>query len=474
MAILLKDTDLTNWYNELNTIRQKTNIALGTVTVPSVDKTKALSSTINTFFNQINALKTNEYLQHAYGWDTWTAAIGDGVQSKEKIVSSLKDAIENQLDNLSLVCGNCIVTNKTRTDYAKTFNNHGGRMSFGTTATTNTTVTRFNHDGRMSFGTTSFENRQNSHGGRMSFGTTATTNTTVTRFDHGGGMSFGTASFANSQNNHGGGMSFGTRSFSERQNDRDGRTTFGTSSFTRSKNSRDGTAGFNRSSHSNTSNQRCSFTARPSCDQTFNTTRDDVLDGNRRTGFLPNRRFSTTSGASFARWTGNSTDARGGNSIRDTTTFGTSSFTERTNDRGGTTSFGTSSFTDRRNSHGGRMSFVTTSHTRTPNNHGGRLVFSTTHTTNTTITTFDHNGKMSFGTASFSPDTQNNHGGGMSFSTTHTTNTTTTTFDHNGRMSFGTSSFSHNPVTTNVTKNMSFQVKDSTAAGQVTNTKIVN
>lgn len=395
MAILLKDTDLTNWYNELNTIRQKTNIALGTVTVPSVDKTKALSSTINTFFNQINALKTNEYLQHAYGWDTWTAAIGDGVQSKEKIVSSLKDAIENQLDNLSLVCGNCIVTNRTQTDYAKTYNNHGGRMSFGTTATTNTTVTRFDHGGRMSFVTTSF---------------------------------------ANSQNNHGGSMSFGTSSFTDRTNNRDGRTTFGTSSFTRSNNNRDGTAGFNRSSHSNTSNQRCSFTARPGCNHTFNTTRDDVLDGNRRTGFLPNRRFNTTSGASFARWTGNSTDARGGNSIRDTTTFGTSSFTERTNDRSGTTTFGTSSFTDRRNSHGGSMSFVTTSHTRTPNNHGGA----------------------------------------MSFSTTHTTNTTITTFDHNGRMSFGTSSFSHNPITTNVTKNMSFQVKDSTAAGQVTNTKIVN
>lgn len=395
MAILLNDTDLTNWYNELNTIRQKTNIALGTVTVPNVDKTKALSSTINTFFNQINALKTNEYLQHAYGWDTWTTAIGDGVQPKEKIISSLKDTIENQLDNLSLVCGNCIVTNRTQTDYAKTYNNHGGRMLFGTTATTNTTVTRFDHGGRMSFGTTSFENRNNSHGGSMSFGTT---------------------------------------SFSERKNDRDGRTTFGTSSFTRSRNSRDGTAGFNRSSHSNTSNQRCSFTARPSCNHTFNSTRDDVLDGNRRTGFLPNRRCRTTSGASFGRWTGNSTDARGGNSIRDTTTFGTSSFTERTNDRGGTTTFGTSSFTDRRNSHGGSMSFVTTSHTRTPNNHGGA----------------------------------------MSFGTTSTTNTTITTFDHNGRMSFGTSSFSHNPITTNVTKNMSFQVKDSTAAGQVTNTKIVN
>ena len=130
MAILLDDADLTAWYNQLNTIRQKQNISLGTVSVPSVYKTKALSSTLNTFFDQINALKSNEYLQHAYGWNEWTAGIGDGIQPKEKIVSSLKTTIENQLDNLSLVCGNCIVTNRTSTSNSKTANNKDGQYNY--------------------------------------------------------------------------------------------------------------------------------------------------------------------------------------------------------------------------------------------------------------------------------------------------------------------------------------------------------
>ena len=474
MAILLDDADLTAWYNQLNTIRQKQNISLGTVSVPNVYKTKALSSTLNTFFNQINALKTNEYLQHAYGWNEWTAGIGDGVQPKEKIVSSLKTTIENQLDNLSLVCGNCIVTNRTSTSNSKTLNNQGGRMSFSTTKTTNTTVTTFDQGGGMSFSTTSFSpTTRFSDEGRMSFGTTATTNTTVTTFNHGGRMFFGTTSNNRSTFNHGGQMSFGTSSFAEEENRRGGTTTFGTTDFTRSPNNRDGRAGFSQSFFNNTSNQRCSFTARVSFSQTFNATRVDKLDNCYKAGFLPNTKFATTSGATFGAYTGYRTNSAGGCSERPTTTFGTSSFAQTRNTNDGTTTFRTTSFDETPKSHGGRMSFGTASYGNTPNQHGGAMSFSTTKTTNTTVTTFEHNGRMSFSTTSFDK-TRNNHGGRMFFGTTATTNTTITTFDHGGKMSFSTSAFTHDIITTNVTKNMSFQVKDSTTAGQVVNSKIVN
>ena len=58
-------SDLTGWYNRINAIRQKSGINMGTITVPSVQNTKATATHMNNTVDAITALYSNSYLNYA-------------------------------------------------------------------------------------------------------------------------------------------------------------------------------------------------------------------------------------------------------------------------------------------------------------------------------------------------------------------------------------------------------------------------
>ena len=106
MATPLKGQQLADWYNRINTVRNRTGIALGNISVPNVSKQTATAEQINNLKNSINALKSNTYLGKA----DYTAINNVSVQSNDLIQLSTKINIESTITSLEGICANTYTT----------------------------------------------------------------------------------------------------------------------------------------------------------------------------------------------------------------------------------------------------------------------------------------------------------------------------------------------------------------------------
>lgn len=110
-------SDLTSWYTRINNIRNKTNISLGSISVPSVQGSQASAAQYNAVVNQIKSLYTNNYLSFADQTSTLNT-VSSGTLMQSAAVSN----INTRLTSLEKICGNCITsvnstcsTNSTKT-----------------------------------------------------------------------------------------------------------------------------------------------------------------------------------------------------------------------------------------------------------------------------------------------------------------------------------------------------------------------
>lgn len=158
MSSKLSFTDINAWYTSLNTLRNKENISLGSVSAPNLNERQVRATDINDYINKLNALRTNEYFRHA----DWISI--STVSSSEQIRDILKENINGEITNLNKVCANYSVTsgdftcstNSTSdfstctTERCTTFNNSAS-CSTNSTCATNSTYTGstkgfFTHD----------------------------------------------------------------------------------------------------------------------------------------------------------------------------------------------------------------------------------------------------------------------------------------------------------------------------------------
>lgn len=101
-------SDLTSWYNKINSIRNKTNINLGNISVPSVQNINATQKHYNDVVNAINSLYTNTYLSFA----DQTSALST-VSSGDLMTLLQITNINTRLDSLEKICGNCTTTSNS-------------------------------------------------------------------------------------------------------------------------------------------------------------------------------------------------------------------------------------------------------------------------------------------------------------------------------------------------------------------------
>lgn len=115
MSSKLSFTDINEWYTSLNTLRNKENISLGSITVPNLKQKQAKATDINDYISKLNALRTNEYFKHA----TWITI--SPVSSKDQIKEVLKSNISTELGYLNDVCANFSKTTSNITNDCSTF-----------------------------------------------------------------------------------------------------------------------------------------------------------------------------------------------------------------------------------------------------------------------------------------------------------------------------------------------------------------
>ena len=102
MSTPVKASDLQSWYNRINNVRNKTGIALGSITVPNVLNQATTATQITNLKTTINALKSNTYLGKA----DYTAIGNVNVQRNDLIQLSTKTNIESTITSLEGICAN--------------------------------------------------------------------------------------------------------------------------------------------------------------------------------------------------------------------------------------------------------------------------------------------------------------------------------------------------------------------------------
>lgn len=105
---VFQGSDLTSWYNRLNAVRQKQNINLGTVAVPTVTGQPAKASDLTSLRDIILGMKSNTYLSYA----NYTGIDSLDVQSGRPTLQADFDIIDSAMESLEGICGN----NSTQTD----------------------------------------------------------------------------------------------------------------------------------------------------------------------------------------------------------------------------------------------------------------------------------------------------------------------------------------------------------------------
>ena len=119
MSTPVKASDLQSWYNRINNVRNKTGIALGSITVPNVLNQATTATQITNLKTTINALKSNTYLGKA----DYTAIGNVNVQRNDLIQLSTKTNIESTITSLEGICANKSTSICTdNSDYSKDSN----------------------------------------------------------------------------------------------------------------------------------------------------------------------------------------------------------------------------------------------------------------------------------------------------------------------------------------------------------------
>lgn len=171
MADLVKASDLETWYTRINGIRDKENIKLGDISIPSVQYSSAKASHVNDAIAQITGLYVNTYFSYA---DQSTPL--ESVSVGELIKKITSDNIDDRLTALEAICANYVVETT-----------ESGVLSFGTTSfevdalqfSTSSQSTNSTNSTCSTFSTTSnFTNVQSF----STFGTTFFNRTTNTTF----------------------------------------------------------------------------------------------------------------------------------------------------------------------------------------------------------------------------------------------------------------------------------------------------
>lgn len=106
-------SDLTSWYNRINSVRSRPGIALGKISVPNVQNTVAKASTINNLKTQITALKSNSYLSLA----NYTSVDNLTINSDTRILQTQKNAFESTITSLEGICAKTSTTGNNVSSY---------------------------------------------------------------------------------------------------------------------------------------------------------------------------------------------------------------------------------------------------------------------------------------------------------------------------------------------------------------------
>lgn len=138
MSSKLSFTDINEWYTSLNTLRNKNNISLGSVSAPNLSERQVRATDINDYINKLNALRTNEYFRHA----DWISI--STVSSNEQIRDILKENINGEITNLNKVCADYSVTTndstcKTQWSVCQTFSDCSQCQTDSASCQTNST-----------------------------------------------------------------------------------------------------------------------------------------------------------------------------------------------------------------------------------------------------------------------------------------------------------------------------------------------
>ena len=140
---LIKSSNLSDWYERLNAIRNKSGINLGNETVEIVSANDVIRiESINSLHNKINSLKSNKYLNHA----TFTLTDTSGIDNNDIINEEIRDNIDDTLSSLERICANdsttaCI----TYTNQCKTQTNSTDSQTCKTNSTTNQSYSQCSH-----------------------------------------------------------------------------------------------------------------------------------------------------------------------------------------------------------------------------------------------------------------------------------------------------------------------------------------
>lgn len=111
MDQLLDSSQITNWYNKINNIRNKPNIELGSISVPNYTNLKSTANQINQLISEITNLYSNEYLNYANQDTDLNEVIANNLIKSQTI-----SEIDARLLFLSKICANYI-NNSTQTGF---------------------------------------------------------------------------------------------------------------------------------------------------------------------------------------------------------------------------------------------------------------------------------------------------------------------------------------------------------------------
>ena len=116
MAQSLNSSQIIDWYNEINSIRNKSNIELGSISVPNYTNLKSTANQINQLISEITNLYSNEYLNYANQDTDLNEVIANNLIKSQTI-----SEIDARLLFLSKICANYINNNTTTSSSLPTF-----------------------------------------------------------------------------------------------------------------------------------------------------------------------------------------------------------------------------------------------------------------------------------------------------------------------------------------------------------------
>lgn len=139
MGELLLESQFINWYNEINQIRNKENISLGNISIPSLANVVSASD-MNNLINALKNLYNNEFLNYAD-----QSIVLNSAEKGKTILQDTSSAIDSRLLFLSKICANYVNCNTQEATALTSFATSTYKVttppSFSTQSQSNTTNT---------------------------------------------------------------------------------------------------------------------------------------------------------------------------------------------------------------------------------------------------------------------------------------------------------------------------------------------